>query len=108
MNGIVTLAILTALGIASNVVLAQSSGAIADPKLLVRLWTKEYETCRGSYPDDPRRDAACAAMDTYETKLHVIGWCYGKEGQSRAEMSGASCLDSNGRPSECKSDALPG
>jgi len=33
------------------------SGANADPGLLVKLWTKEYETCRGSSPDDPRQEA---------------------------------------------------
>ena len=69
---------------------AQSDAGV-DPRVLVRLWTKEYQTCRGSYPNDPRRDAACAAMGTYMDKLHAIGWCYGKEGEIRAEMAWHSC-----------------
>jgi hypothetical protein len=82
----VTLALASSAGVA----FAQS-GTSADPKMLVKLWTKEYEVCRGSYPNDPRRDAACAAMGTYVDKLHAIGWCYGKEGQIRAEMDWHKC-----------------
>jgi hypothetical protein len=62
-----------------------------DPPVLIRLWTHEYENCRGSYPNDPRRDAACAAMETYHAKLRAIGWCYGKSGQIRAEMTWHKC-----------------
>lgn len=78
-------------GASRDISCPRSSGAGRDPAALTKLWHQENEKCRGGFGNDPRTDAACAARETYTEKLHAIGWCYGKRGESGYQMNWHRC-----------------
>lgn len=80
-KSLVTLIVLVLL---AGVAYAQS-GAGNDPATLTRLWKQENEKCRGRHGDDPRIDAACAARETYDSKLRAIGWCFEYRGAATTD-----------------------
>jgi len=47
--------------------------------------------CRGWSGDDPHTDEACAVREKTGHLLGRLGWCYGKKGQSGAEMGWHRC-----------------
>ena len=47
--------------------------------------------CRGWSGDDPHTDEACNVRLKVEKLLEKLGYCFGKEGQSRAEATWHKC-----------------
>lgn len=71
-------------------------------KTLIEMWGDANSRCRGGSGDSPTTDAACAERERISARLGTEGRCYGKRGQSGAEMRWHICAsDSIGANANC-------
>jgi hypothetical protein len=80
-------------------IVAGSGAAEAQPSV-IRAWIEQARAadaqCRGSDPSHPRT-AACKSWKADASRLNRLGWCYGKRGQTRADMDWHRCTRSSYR-----------
>ncbi len=67
-----------------------AASACNEVKVLTDAWHFANLLCRGS-SDKSIIDEACPRRTTVGKQLDALGWCYGKRGQSGAEMAWDRC-----------------
>jgi hypothetical protein len=72
-------------------VLGPSLASADTARDLIAIERQLNEMCRGWSGDDPHTGEACEVREKTARLLNKMGWCYGKEGQSGAEMDWHRC-----------------
>lgn len=83
----------------------QSHAQRSEPSsTLIDLWYDANGRCRGGSGDSPLTEAACSERERLGARLDTLDRCYGKRGQSGAEMSWHVCAPDSLRatlPANC-------
>jgi hypothetical protein len=58
---------------------------------LIQEWVGQNLACRGGSGDESSTWEACGARDVTARRLNELGYCYGKKGQSGAQMQWHRC-----------------
>jgi hypothetical protein len=64
---------------------------------LFAVWRDLNTFCRGWSGDDKHLDEVCKTRDEMDEALRKLGYCYGKKGQSGAEMTWHKCTANSNR-----------
>jgi len=81
-------------------IVAGPGAAEAQPSV-IRAWIEQARAadaqCHGGDASHPRTAAACKSWKADASRLNRLGWCYGKRGQTRADMDWHRCTRSSYR-----------
>jgi hypothetical protein len=69
----------------------RAEGQSAAVQELISVYSDLDDMCRGWPGDDPHSDEVCKTREKLRQALIKMGYCYGKNNQSRAQFSWHKC-----------------